>query len=125
MILEKIYETGKNLGLTESDVDNILSTGSTELDVVGFSPPVEVYKGPADYGTISIKDFKGEWGRVFPNKIYEIGKKLGLTRNDVASILSSGSKEQSNVGYTAPVEIYKGPIEYGTISIKDFANHNR
>jgi len=60
MFREKLYELGKNLGLTESDVDNILSTEPTELDVVESSAPLEVYKGPADYGTVSINDFKGE-----------------------------------------------------------------
>ena len=57
---------------------------------------------------------------MFPNKIYEIGKKLGLTHNDIGHILYLDSKKQNNVRYTSPVEVYKEEIKYGTISIKDF-----
>jgi len=57
---------------------------------------------------------------MFPNKIYEMGKNLGLTRDDIGSILSSESKEQNNVRHVSPVEVYKEEIKYGTISIKDF-----
>jgi len=53
-------------------------------------------------------------------KIYETGKKLGLTRSDIGYILSSDSKEQNNVRCASPTEVYKGTYTYGTISIKDF-----
>ena len=58
MILEKIYETGKNLGLTHDDIGHILSSDSKERDNIGYTSPTEVYKGTYTYGTISIKDFK-------------------------------------------------------------------
>ena len=58
MLRKRLYELGKKLGLTENDIDNILSTGLTEVDSVESSLPVEVYKGVIEYGTISIKDFK-------------------------------------------------------------------
>ena len=54
------------------------------------------------------------------NKIYEIGKKLGLTHNDIGHILYLDSKKQKNVRHASPVEVYKIGTTYGTISIKDF-----
>ena len=57
---------------------------------------------------------------MYSDKIYEIGKKIGLTKKDVATILFSEAKKQNNVNSTSPVEAYKGELTYGTISIKDF-----
>jgi len=44
---------------------------------------------------------------MFSNRIYEIGKKIGLTDNDITNILSSKSKKQNNVNQTSPGEAYK------------------
>ena len=57
---------------------------------------------------------------MFSNRIYEIGKKIGLTDNDITNILSSKSKKQNNVNQTSPGEAYKWELTYGTISINDF-----
>ena len=57
---------------------------------------------------------------MYSDRIYEIGKKTGLTKKDIANILSSESKKQNNISSTSPVEAYKGELTYGTISIKDF-----
>lgn len=57
---------------------------------------------------------------MIPDNLYKLGKKLGLTHTDIDNILSSESKKQYNVRHTSPIEVYKGVIKYGTISIKDF-----
>jgi len=58
---------------------------------------------------------------VFPNKIYEIGKKLGMNKKDVDIVLNSEQNKTKVVEHTtSPLESYKGvPGRYGTLSIKD------
>jgi len=57
---------------------------------------------------------------MFPDKIYKIGEILGLSKEDMDIFLSAKQNSATPVRFSLPVEVYKGIIEYGTVSIKDF-----
>lgn len=57
---------------------------------------------------------------MYPNELYEIGKKLGINKKDVDIVLNGELNRIKVVKSTSPVESYKGmPGRYGTLSIKD------
>ena len=57
---------------------------------------------------------------MYSNRIYEIGKKLGLNKKDVNNVLTNESNNVKVVAFTSSVDSYKdGPGRYGTFSIKD------
>ena len=59
-------------------------------------------------------------GSMYSNRIYEIGKKLGLNKKDVNNVLTIESNNIKVVEFTSSVESYKdGPGRYGAISLKD------
>ncbi len=59
--------------------------------------------------------------KMFPHKIYEIAKDLGLNKKDIDNILSTPSLTyKDNIAYSSPTEVYKIIGRYGTVSIKDF-----
>ncbi len=58
------------------------------------------------------------------NKIYQLGKELGLQERDIDEVIES-SKEAVNKEVPSPMEIYPFGGFYGTISIKDFRKLKR
>jgi hypothetical protein len=54
---EKIYNSGKELGLNKQDIENILKGGITSCAIVSLPLLSSIYKGGTYYGTISIYDF--------------------------------------------------------------------
>ena len=57
---------------------------------------------------------------MFPPKIYEIGRDLGLDKMDIDNVLSKKPSELEMVTSTSPVDVYKGVGRYGTVSVNDF-----
>lgn len=56
---------------------------------------------------------------MYPNKLFKIGKKLGMNKKDINLILSNKSNQMNIVEYISAVDSYKGlPGRYGTISLK-------
>jgi len=53
------------------------------------------------------------------NEIYEIGKSLGLEKQDIDKILSIGSTDASGMPNNAAVDVYKAGTRYGTVSSAD------
>ena len=55
------------------------------------------------------------------NKIYELGKTLGLDKKDIDNVLSPKEiyKAGTIYGTVSPKEIYKAGTIYGTVSPKD------
>jgi hypothetical protein len=56
MLSNKIYEIGKNLGLTNKDLEDIISTATPTNN--SFPSAFETYKHGGRYGSISIQDIK-------------------------------------------------------------------
>ena len=53
------------------------------------------------------------------NEIYEIGKSLGLEKQDIDKILSTRSTDASGMPNNAAVNVYKAGTRYGTVSSVD------
>ena len=59
MYPNELYKIGKKLGMNKKDINNVLTTESTNIKVVEVTSPIESYKGmPGRYGTFSIKDMQ-------------------------------------------------------------------
>lgn len=57
-------------------------------------------------------------------KIYNLGKKLGLNKQDIENILKGGITSCAIAALPMMTDIYKGGTYYGTISIYDFKIQN-
>ncbi len=57
------------------------------------------------------------------NKIYQLGKELGLQERDIDEVIEGGKVVNKEV--PSPMEIYPFGGYYGTISIKDFRKLKR
>jgi hypothetical protein len=53
-------------------------------------------------------------------EIYNLGKKLGLNKQDIESVLKSGITSCAIAVLPLVPHIYKDGTYYGTVSIKDF-----
>jgi len=53
-------------------------------------------------------------------KIYNLGKKLGLNKQDIESVLKNGITSCALAAIPFITNIYKNGTYYGTVSIKDF-----
>ena len=54
---EKIYNSGKKLGLNKQDIESILKGGITSCAIAALPLITNIYKGGTYYGTISIYNF--------------------------------------------------------------------
>ena len=64
------------------------------------------------------KKFSG-FENMFPNKIYELGMDLGISKEDIDTIAEKQTKK-TYVKLSSPMDVYKIDGRYGTISINDF-----
>jgi len=53
-------------------------------------------------------------------KVFKLGEKLGLNKQDVESLLKTGITSCALAALPIMTNIYKHGTYYGTISIKDF-----
>lgn len=53
-------------------------------------------------------------------KIFKLGEKIGLNKQDIESVLKSGITSCALVAIPFMTHIYKDGTYYGTISINDF-----
>lgn len=54
------------------------------------------------------------------NRLYELGKNLGLHKREIDNIISLKLKKHYDMNNTVPINVYKDSCKYGTISINDF-----
>ncbi|UCD13184.1 MAG: hypothetical protein JSW60_06390 [Thermoplasmatales archaeon] len=58
---------------------------------------------------------------MIPNKIYKIGAMLGLENKDIRDLVTDISDEPDKLEVSpSPIDTYKEPCMYGTVSLKDF-----
>ena len=56
---------------------------------------------------------------MLPNKIYKLGKNLGISKKDIDTVTNIQIKDTSII-ISSPIDVYKFEGRYGTISINDF-----
>ncbi len=54
------------------------------------------------------------------NKLYELGRSLGLNKREIDNVVCSKVKKHCDMKNTVPISVYKDSCKYGTISINDF-----
>jgi len=56
---------------------------------------------------------------MYPNKLYKIGKKLGMNKKDINIVVINKPNQTIDLKTSSPMDSYKGmPGRYGTLSIK-------
>ena len=56
---------------------------------------------------------------------YTLGKKLGLTKNDIDQILNSTLRSDETITFSQGPPFYQGGTRYGTVSVKVFLNNKK
>jgi hypothetical protein len=107
----RIVELGRQLGLTTEQINSIMDGTLHDTE------PVSLFLGPphypgAHYGTVSILDFNH-------SQITELGRQIGLTTEQIHSIMDNTSHSSEPVSLSLGPPRYSGSF-YGTVSINDF-----
>lgn len=59
---------------------------------------------------------------MIPNKLYKIGRNVGLNKADIDNVINNSLKNKRNDRFIPPIDVYKASAKYGTVSIFDFSN---
>lgn len=113
----RIVELGKQLGLTVDQIHSIMDEIHSDTEPISLSLGPPRYPG-AHYGTVSIIDFKSE-RKLKKKNIAELGKQLGLSTEQIHSVMDNGPHSTESVSLSLGPPHYPGSF-YGTVSLNDF-----
>jgi hypothetical protein len=106
----QIIELGRSLGLTTEQIHSIMNDTLHDTEPISLSLGPRYYPG-AHYGTVSIIDFN-------PPQITELGRQLGVTVEQIHSIMDDTLHDTEPVSLSLGPPHYPGSF-YGTVSLND------